>query len=111
MWVDKAFAMGQQPQGSSPTDALVSTLFLIIPMVLIFYFLLIRPQTKQAKRHQEFLKSLKRGDDVITSSGIYGKIVQIMDDAVILEVADKVRIKIAKGQISGLQPKTEESSD
>ena len=111
MWSSVAYAAAQQPQGSSPQDALISTLFLIVPMILIFYFLLIRPQTKQAKQHQAFLAGLKRGDEVVTSSGIYGKIVQIMDDVVILEIADKVRIKIAKSQISGYQPKEGGGSD
>jgi len=107
MWPSVAYAAaGQQPQGGSPSDALVSTLFLIVPMILIFYFLLIRPQTKQAKQHKEFLANLKRGDEVVTASGIYGKIVQIADDVVILEIADKVRIKMAKSQVSGLQAKT-----
>ncbi len=112
MWSSVAHAAAQQPQGSSPQDALVSTLFLIVPMILIFYFLLIRPQTKQAKQHREFLAGLKRGDKVITASGIYGKIVQIADEFVILEIADKVRIKMAKSQISGYQPEQDkESSD
>jgi len=110
MWPSVAYAAGQQPQGGTQGNPLLSTLFLIIPMILIFYFLLIRPQTKQAKKQQEFLKSLKRGDDVITVSGIYGKIVQIMDDVVILEIAEKVRIKVAKSQVAGLQPKEGEKS-
>jgi preprotein translocase subunit YajC len=77
----------------------------LIPLVLmfvIFYFLLIRPQQKKAKSHRELLSNLKRGDSVITSGGIYGRIAEINDNIIVLEVADKVRIKVARGFVSGL---------
>ena len=77
----------------------------LIPLVLmfvIFYFLLIRPQQKKAKTHRELLSNLKRGDSVITSGGIYGRIAEINDNIIVLEVADKVRIKVARSFVSGL---------
>ncbi len=77
----------------------------LIPLVLmfvIFYFLLIRPQQKKAKQHRELLSNLKRGDSVITTGGIYGRIAEINDNIIVLEVADKVRIKVARGFVSGL---------
>ena len=77
----------------------------LIPLVLmfvIFYFLLIRPQQKKAKTHRELLSNLKRGDSVITSGGIYGRIAEINDNIIVLEVADKVRIKVARTFVSGL---------
>jgi preprotein translocase subunit YajC len=77
----------------------------LIPLVLmfvIFYFLLIRPQQKKAKTHRELLSNLKRGDSVITSGGIYGRIVEINENIIVLEVADKIRIKVARGFVSGL---------
>jgi preprotein translocase subunit YajC len=77
----------------------------LIPLVLmfvIFYFLLIRPQQKKAKTHRELLSNLKRGDSVITSGGIYGRIAEINDNIIVLEVADKIRIKVARGFVSGL---------
>ena len=77
----------------------------MIPLVLmfvIFYFLLIRPQQKKAKQHRELLANLKRGDSVITSGGIYGRIAEINDNIIVLEVADKVRVKVARGFVSGL---------
>ena len=76
----------------------------MIPLVLmfvIFYFLLIRPQQKKAKQHRELLTNLKRGDSVITSGGIYGRIAEINDNIIVLEVADKVRIKVARAFVSG----------
>lgn len=76
-----------------------------IPMIIIFvifYFLLIRPQQKKAKQHQEMLNALKKGDKVLTSGGIYGRIVSIDDTSVKLEIAEKVQIKVSRGNISGL---------
>jgi preprotein translocase subunit YajC len=70
-------------------------------MMVVMYFLMIRPQVKRQKTHQEFVTGLKRGDQVLTSSGIYGRIEGITDQFVTLEVADGVRLKILKTQIAG----------
>jgi len=72
----------------------------IILMFVIFYFLLIRPQQKQAKKHKEMIEALKRGDQVVTSGGIIGRIFQINEGIVTLEVADGVKIRILKAQIA-----------
>jgi preprotein translocase subunit YajC len=74
-----------------------------IPLILmfgIFYFLLIRPQQKKAKQHQEMINALKKGDRVITSGGIHGRIASVDDTTVALEIADKVRIKVARGNVA-----------
>lgn len=73
-----------------------------IPMILIFvvfYFLLIRPQQKKAKMQQVFLANLKKGTEVITSGGLHGKITGLTDTTVTLEIADKVRVKVARANI------------
>lgn len=77
----------------------------MIVMVAIFYFLLIRPQQKKAKEHRQFLENLKRGDRVITSGGICGEIVNLGDQTLIMEVADKVRLEVGRGYIAGFAPK------
>jgi preprotein translocase subunit YajC len=77
-----------------------------IPLILIFvvfYFLLIRPQQKKVKEHQELVANLKRGDAVVTSGGIYGEITGMTDTVITLEIADNVRIKVARGHIAGKQ--------
>ncbi|RJP58493.1 MAG: preprotein translocase subunit YajC [Deltaproteobacteria bacterium] len=74
----------------------------LILMFVIFYFLLIRPQQKRAKQHREVLKNLRKGDTVVTSGGIHGRITGLTDTIVTLEIADKVRIKVSRGQIAGL---------
>jgi preprotein translocase subunit YajC len=70
-------------------------------MFAIFYFLLIRPQQKKAKEHQEMLKQLRRGDRIITSSGIYGTITGIDDKVAVVEISEKVRVKMLRSQIAG----------
>ncbi|MDR9502350.1 MAG: preprotein translocase subunit YajC [Desulfurivibrionaceae bacterium] len=85
------------------TGGLGSNLASFVPMILIFvvfYFLLIRPQQKKARQQQEFLGSLKKGDEVVTSGGIYGKITGLTDTVVTLEIADDLRIKVSRSAIS-----------
>ncbi len=72
--------------------------FLIIG--LVFYFLLIRPQQKKFKQHNDFLSQIKRGDEVLTSSGIFGTIEGLTDSFVILEIAEDIKIRVLKSQIS-----------
>ena len=81
-----------------------------VPLVLIFavfYFLLIRPQQKKAKQHQELLSGLRRGDRVVTSGGIIGVIHKIENDTeVVLEVAENVRIRVLRAMITDVNAKT-----
>jgi len=76
---------------------------MMVPFVFIFvvfYFLIIRPQGKRQKEHQSFLTALQRGDEVVTASGILGRIEGMTDQYVTLEVADGVRIKMLRNQIA-----------
>jgi preprotein translocase subunit YajC len=78
--------------------------FSMAPLVLMFvviYFLLIRPASKQRKEHAALLNQLKKDDEVVTNGGIYGKIVNLDERVVTLEVADKVKIKILRDRIAG----------
>ncbi len=80
----------------------------MLPLVLIFvvfYFLLIRPQTKKAKEHREMVSKLQNGDEVVTAGGILGRIVDLSDTFVTLEVANGVQIKVQRFQVSQLMPK------
>ncbi len=82
-----------------------SMLVNFIPLILvfvIFYLLLIRPQQKKAKEHGDMLSKLKKNDEVMTSGGIYGKVVSLSDDVITLEVAPNVRIRVQRAQIGGL---------
>jgi preprotein translocase subunit YajC len=99
----EAFAMagnaGGQPGGRPGYEGII----MLVIMFAIFYFLLIRPQQKKVKEHQAYITGLKKGDKVVTNGGIYGEITGLTDTVVTLEIADNVRIKIARAHIAGGQ--------
>jgi preprotein translocase subunit YajC len=106
---------GQAPGGGGQGQPGGNALGLLFPLLLtfaIFYFLLIRPQQRQAKARQEMLKALKKGEDVVTTGGLHGKIVGITDKVVTLEVADlggqKIRLRFDRDQIGRQEKSTEE---
>ncbi|MDW8067003.1 MAG: preprotein translocase subunit YajC [Aquificaceae bacterium] len=101
--IDIAFAQ-QNTQGGSPLGALLFQLVFFLALFALFYFLLIRPQSKARKKHQEFLANLKKGDRVVTSGGIWGTVVEIGDDTVTLKVDANTRITFTKEAISHYQP-------
>jgi preprotein translocase subunit YajC len=75
---------------------------------LIMYFLVLRPQTKKAKDHADLIKNVRRGDSVVTSGGIIGKITKVIDDAEVeLEIAPNVRVRVARPMIADVRSKAE----
>jgi preprotein translocase subunit YajC len=90
------------PQGQS--DPLMSFLPLIFIFV-VFYFLLIRPQSKKAKEHKQMVAALAKGDEVVTNGGMLGKLTKVGDNFVELEVAEGIRIKIQRQAVANLMPK------
>lgn len=99
--IELVYAMGSGAGGDGGAKGLGAFIPLIL-MFVIFYFLLIRPQQKKAKEHRGLLKNLKRGDPVITTGGLHGRITGLTDTIVTLEIADKVRVKVSRNQIAGL---------
>ncbi len=94
-----AFADGDAAPVAKPS--MIETLMPFIFVLVIFYFLMIRPQQRRAQTHQTFLSGLKRGDSVLTSSGILGTIEGLTDKFVTLEVASDVKIRVLRSQIAG----------
>jgi len=88
-----------------------SMFILIALMIVVFYFLLIRPQRKQAQKHQEMISRLERGDEVVTIGGIHGVIKKISDETVVLEVDKGVRIKFSKSAIARSLTEHEEEEE
>ena len=99
-----ASAMAQAPAGAQQPSLFTSMLPLII-MVVVFYFLLIRPQSKRAKEHRALIASLEVGTEVVTSGGILGKITEVSEQFVTVEIADGVRVKVQRHTISQVLPK------
>ncbi len=106
MFVTPAFA---QTAGAAPSAA--AAFGGILPFILIFiifYFLLIRPQQQKLKQHRAMIEALRRGDQVITSGGIVGKVVKVGDDGMVeVEIADGVKVKVVRQTISQVLNKTE----
>lgn len=101
-WIQ--FAMAQpEPGGASPW----SMLFPLVLMIGIFYFLLIRPQQKRQKDLAKMVNALKKGDRVVTSSGIYGTVSATKDDVIVVKIAENVKVEMMKSAISGVVNKGE----
>ena len=97
-----AYAMGQGGGAGAPGSGGFSAFVPLILMFGIFYFLLIRPQQKKAKEQRAMIDNLKKGDRIITSGGIHGRITGIDENTLRVEVADKVQIKINRGNVAQL---------
>jgi preprotein translocase subunit YajC len=95
-----AYAMGTTPGGAGSPGGM-SVFIPLLLMFAVFYFLLIRPQQKKQRTHQDMLKSLKVGDRVVTTGGLYGTIVAGGDNVIKLEIADKVRVDVGRSYIAG----------
>ena len=90
--------MGQPNQGEGP--GLMSNVILFGSIILIFYFMIIRPQQKRAKERQKLINSMKKGDKVITSGGMYGTIAGLDEKTVLVEIADKIKVKLDRSAIT-----------
>ena len=103
--ITPAFAQGATGGGSG--DVILQ----LVPFLLIFvimYFLMIRPQQRRVKEHQEMVKNVRRGDTVVTSGGIVGRVTKATDDPELeIEIADGVRVKLVRGMISEVRTKGE----
>ncbi len=111
MFITPAYAQLQIPGLTGGNDMLVS----LLPFILIFvimYFLILRPQQKRVKQHQEMVKSLRRGDTVITSGGLIGKVTKVVDENEIeVQIADEIRIRQMRQMISEVRAKGEPVKD
>lgn len=102
MFVTPAYA---QAAGAGGTAAFAQ----FIPLILIFlimYFLMIRPQQKRAKQHRELVANVKKGDTIITSGGILGKVATVRDDELDVEIAQGVRVRVVRSTIAQVVSKT-----
>ncbi len=99
--ISEAFAMGQAGGQGGQAGGIAGFLPIIL-LFVIFYFLLIRPQQKKAKDHREMISNLKKGVRIITSGGIYGTIISLDETSIGLEIAEKVKIKITRGNVAAI---------
>jgi preprotein translocase subunit YajC len=112
MFVTPAFAQGNPLSGLLGGDNMLMQLLPFVLIFVIMYFLILRPQQKRAKDHQELVKNLRRGDTVITSGGLMGKVTKVVDDDQIeVEIADGVRVRQVRSMVSGVRAKGEPVKD
>jgi len=97
-----AHAMGQGGSAGGGDGGGLGPFVPLIAMVVIFYFLLIRPQQKKAKQHQVMLDAVKRDDMVVTTGGVHGKITGLTDTIATLEIAPNVKVKLSRANIAGM---------
>lgn len=96
-------AGGTNPAG--PRNSMIPSFVLMLVLILIMYFMIMRPQMKKQKAVQEMLKALKVGDRVVTSGGIYGNVVGLKDDTVVLKIDDNVKVEVARHAVAGVVPR------
>jgi preprotein translocase subunit YajC len=98
-------AMAQGAPAATGSSGGISSLIFMAAFIAIFYFMLIRPQQKKAKEQQAMLTALSNGDEVVTSGGLLGRIVEVGDNYLGVEIADGVRVKVQKNAITQVLPK------
>ena len=101
------FVMLMAPQGAEGGGGGLMGFLPFLVIIVIMYFLMIRPQMKKQKERQKMIEALKKGDKVVTTGGIYGKIVGFTDNdkTIILQVDDKVKLNVDRGSINNIQEK------
>jgi preprotein translocase subunit YajC len=97
--------MGQPTGDGGP--GLMSNVILFGSIILIFYFMIIRPQQKRAKERQKLLESVKKGDKVVTSGGMYGTVAGLDEKTVLVQIADNVKVKLDRGSIATIISESE----
>lgn len=96
-------SLSAQEAAAPKPGGMVGMLNMLMPfalIILVFYFFMIRPQQKQRKKHIEFLSNIKRGDEVVTSSGIIGVVYNVSDKIITIEVDENTKIKVLRGMVS-----------
>ena len=98
------FISNAYAQDAAATGGLMSFLPLIV-IFAVFYFMLIRPQMKRSKEHRNLVAQLAKGDEVITNGGLLGRIIDVSDSFVTLELADNIQIKLQRQAVANVMPK------
>lgn len=95
------------PSGAGEGPSLFTSFIPILLIFVIFYFLLIRPQQKKQKQHQELVGALRRGDRIVTNGGLYGTVVDVKEHVLVVKIADDVKIEIVRNAVATIIEKKE----
>ncbi len=99
-------AYAEGPAGGGEPSTIAAFLPFVI-LIAVFYFLLIRPQQKKSKEHKEMLGKIEKGDNILTTGGIFGRVTNVREDSLTVEIADNVRVKLTKSAVHSRQPEGE----
>ena len=110
-WIETAYAMGTTGQAGGDGMGGMASLLPIVMIFAIIYFLMIRPQQKRDQEQKAMLKALKPGDRIMTAGGIYGTLLEVNDDTVLVDVGNKVTITVARQSVGSLMAKGKVSKD
>ena len=112
MLITPAFAQSAPFGLGGDSAGMITSLMPLILIIVIMYFLVLRPQQQRVKRHQEMVKALRRGDSVVTNGGLVGKVTKVVDDdQVEVEIADGVRVRQMRSMVSEVRAKGEPAKD
>jgi preprotein translocase subunit YajC len=103
MWISEAYAQAAAPAQAAGVDFM--SLLPLIGIFVVFYLLLIRPQAKRAKEQKLMIEALQKGDELATASGVLGRVVKVVGNYVILQIAENVQVTIQKTAVQTLLPK------
>jgi preprotein translocase subunit YajC len=112
MFITPAFAQGMPSFLGGDSGNMIVQFMPLILIIVIMYFLVLRPQQQRMKRHQEMVKALRRGDTVVSNGGLVGKVTKVVDDEQVeVEIADGVRVRQMRSMVSEVRAKSEPVKD
>jgi preprotein translocase subunit YajC len=107
MFITPAYAQGAGAAGGGDMTAMILNMAPLILIFIVFYFLLIRPQQQRMKAHQAMVAALKRGDVVVTSGGLIGKVKSVQEDEARIELAPNVEVRVVRSSITEVRSKSD----
>jgi preprotein translocase subunit YajC len=108
MFITEAYA---QTGGAGGSGGIIFQFMPIILIFVIMYFLILRPQRMKAKQHQEMIANLRRGDTVVTTGGLIGKVAKVEDNEIQIDIGDGIKVKVVRSMLSQVRAKGEPAQD
>jgi preprotein translocase subunit YajC len=111
MFTETAYAMGAPGGAGAQGGGGASGLIMMVVIFAIFYFILIRPQQKKMKEHKKMVEELKKGDEIVTSGGIYGTVENVTPDTLTVKIAEGTKVKVTRSSVGAVVTEKEKSKE
>lgn len=111
MFIESAYAMGAPGGAGAQGGSGASGLIMMVVIFVIFYFILIRPQQKKMKEHKKMVEELKKGDEIITSGGIYGTVEGVTPDTLTIKIAEGTKVKVTRSSVAAVVTEKERTKE